>query len=149
MRRYSPPGRREKVTKKRKMRRLADFPPRRVRKGVHFPTVLSLPKSTILSHTHFPHLEGKKKSAKLKCFRKQNICLRVRKRFSEKVNKSKDPTIRTKNLKRSSYLWPSKYLNHAISLGTWLGTLHISRCLPEDLHQLPPRVTAPPPAPQT
>lgn len=70
--------------------------------------------------------------------------MRVRKRFSEKVNKSKDPTIRTKNLKRSSYLWPSKYLNHAISPGTWLGTLHISRCLPEDLDRLPPRVTAPP-----
>lgn len=75
MRRYSPPGRREKVTKKRKMRRLADFPPRRVRKGVHFPTVLSLPKSTILSHTHFPHLEEKKKKRKAQMFPKAKYLL--------------------------------------------------------------------------
>lgn len=115
-------------------------------KGCPFPnSLITAKKHDPESYTLSPFGGKKKKSAKLKCFRKQNICLRVRKRFSEKVNKSKDPTIRTKNLKRSSYLWPSKYLNHAISLGTWLGTLHISRCLPEDLDRLPPHVTAPPP----
>lgn len=119
--------------------------PSPLQKRCPFPnSLITAKKHNPESYTFFPFGRKKKKSAQLKCFQKQNTCSHLRRRLSGKASKSKNPTVRSKDLKRSSYVWPSECLNHAVRPSTRLVALHGPCCLPEDLGQLPLHVTAPP-----